>query len=78
MTVQTTDLAQDDLRTLTTVTEYGVRDFSGEIVTLPQWESPADVVEHLHRLGYTGLRTEDVIVRTTTTTTTSTGWEAAS
>lgn len=66
-----------EVRTLCTV-EYGVRDLFGAVVTDDRWQSPTDVIDALHRSGYTAFSVPDVITRTTTTTVTTTGWEAAS
>lgn len=76
MSEHAAETAHTDVRSLTTI-EYGVRDWSGEIVTMPDWASPADAVQAMHRHGYTGYGIDDVLARTTVTTTTTTGWEAA-
>lgn len=67
----TAETAQPEVRTLTT-TEYGLRDFLGEITPMPEWRSLDDVDAAIERH-----RIDPEAVLTRTTVTTTTGWEAA-
>lgn len=76
MTNPKAEIAYTDMSN-TTVTEYAVRDWTGDIVTSEKWTTPAEALADLHRMGYTLYSRDDVLVRKTTTTVTTTGWEAA-